>query len=231
MLKAAVAIIASALLAACAQGATRATEVLAKIDVGASGPCSVAFEAGAAWATVFRSNEVVRIDPATNAVTHRITTDAGPCGITAGAGALWVMTNAGSTVQRIDPAAIAVSATIPVGAGPYDVLYAFDSVWVTNYADGTIHRIDPTTNRVVRRIRIVGAPAGLAATRSALWVGDASGKTIVRINPARTGSCAGSRPAARRPSGWHLAATSSGPRTGSTTRSQRSTSARTAESR
>ena len=78
MLKAAVAIIASALLAACAQGATRATEILAKIDVGASGPCSVAFEAGAAWATVFRSNEVVRIDPATNAVTHRITTDAGP---------------------------------------------------------------------------------------------------------------------------------------------------------
>ena len=69
MLKPAVAIIASALLAACAQGATRATEILAKIDVGASGPCSVAFEAGAAWATVFRSNEVVRIDPATNAVT------------------------------------------------------------------------------------------------------------------------------------------------------------------
>ena len=78
MLKAAVAIIASALLAACAQGATRATEVVAKIDVGGGGPCSVAFEAGAAWATVFRTNEVVRIDPATNAVTNRIRPTAAP---------------------------------------------------------------------------------------------------------------------------------------------------------
>lgn len=113
--KTAVAIIASALLAACAQGATTATELVARIDVGARGACSVAFEAGAAWATVFSSNEVVRIDPATNAVTHRIPTDGGPCGITAGAGALWVMTNSGNTVQRIDPATGSVTASIPVG--------------------------------------------------------------------------------------------------------------------
>lgn len=101
---------------------------MARIDVGARGPCSVAFEAGAAWATVFSTSEVVRIDPATNAITHRIKTDGGPCGITAGAGALWVMTNTGNTVQRIDPATASVTATIRVGIAPYDVLFAFGSV-------------------------------------------------------------------------------------------------------
>jgi streptogramin lyase len=113
MRRPAVAIIASLFLVACAQGATRATELVAKIEVGGRGACSVAFEGGAAWATVFSTNEVVRIDPATNRVTNRIRTDGGPCGISAGAGSLWVMTNTGNTVQRIDPATSSVTATIP----------------------------------------------------------------------------------------------------------------------
>ena len=119
--------VASLALVAGAHGSATAVDVVAKIKVGAQ-PCSVAIADGAAWATVFADDEVVRIDRETNKVVKRIAVDGGPCGITAGAGAVWLMNFGTGTVQRIDPESGTVTATIRVGSQPYDVVYGFGSV-------------------------------------------------------------------------------------------------------
>jgi hypothetical protein len=60
-----------------AHGSQAGADVVAKIKVGAQA-CSVVLAAGSAWATVFGTDEVVRIDPETNQVNRRSPSTAAP---------------------------------------------------------------------------------------------------------------------------------------------------------
>ena len=48
---------------------------------------------------------LVRIDPATNAVTGSVDVGVGPCGVAIGAGSVWVDGYGTSSVIRVDPRA------------------------------------------------------------------------------------------------------------------------------
>jgi virginiamycin B lyase len=122
--------------------------VLAKVETGSgSRPCSVAFAAGSAWASLFGTGEVVRIDPTTNTVIARVKVGEKPCGITAAAGAIWVGNYTGNSVMRIDPATNRVVKRFSVQL-VYDVLVGHGSVWATSQ-NGVLYRISPKRNRVV----------------------------------------------------------------------------------
>jgi YVTN family beta-propeller protein len=161
-----------------------AVDPVARIAVGPdSRPCSVAFAGGSAWASLFGTGEVVRIDTATNSVVARIKVDRQPCGITAAAGSIWVGNYTGNSVMRIDPRSNRVVRRFPV-LRVYDVLVGHGSVWATSEL-GTVHRISPGRNRIVKTVRVSGGAGGLAMTRTAVWVGQPGGSAVTRIDPRR----------------------------------------------
>ena len=86
---------------------------------------------GAVWVVDRADNAVVRIDPATNAVTTTIPVGGSPDGIAVGEGAVWVANSADGTVSRIDPQTNKVVKTITVGGSPQAVTVADGRVWVS----------------------------------------------------------------------------------------------------
>src|SRR4051812_26333356 len=71
-------------------------------------PCGGAVAAGSVWVAAYASSRLVRIDPATNAVTGHVRVGASPCGLVAAAGSLWTDGFGTGTVERVDPARLKV---------------------------------------------------------------------------------------------------------------------------
>jgi YVTN family beta-propeller protein len=93
-------------------------------------PRALAAGRGGVWLVDADTDAVVRIDPATNRPTHRITVGDAPTAIGVGANAVWVANRADGTVSRIDPGRNAVGKTIRVGAEPVDLVAGLGAVWV-----------------------------------------------------------------------------------------------------
>jgi DNA-binding SARP family transcriptional activator/DNA-binding beta-propeller fold protein YncE len=101
------------------------------------GPLGIAAGAGAVWVVTFWSRELVRIDPETRKVLHRIRVGRGPLGVAVGAGAIWVTNRDDRTLSRIDPGANKLSSIIRLAAAPYGVRFAHGRVWVTTQHCGS----------------------------------------------------------------------------------------------
>jgi virginiamycin B lyase len=147
---------------------------------------SLAAGEGSVWVSS-NDSQLVRIDPATNAVVATIPL---PPGIVAvGAGSVWVSDFDRNQVNRIDPATNTVVATIHVGAAPEGIAFSPGAVWVANHHDGTVSRIDPTTDTVVATVVIpdqieTDGPQGIAASADAVWVAASGSAAVYRIDPA-----------------------------------------------
>src|SRR5918996_675458 len=109
--------VASLALVAGAHGSGAGVEVVAKITVGAQA-CSVVMAADSAWVAVFGTDEVVRIDPATNRVVRRIRVGGSPGGLAISRSAVWVGNFAQPSIARIDPRRNRVVKRVRVGEKP-----------------------------------------------------------------------------------------------------------------
>jgi virginiamycin B lyase len=158
---------------------------------------SMAAGAGALW--VAGSDQVTRIDPATNTVAAKIpvaATGAGPAGVAVGAGAVWVPVAVPGALWGIDPETNKVTSRIPLGeplSGSVSVSAAGDTVWVAccgrsgtgvSTSGGRLLRIDPRRKRVVADIALNASPVAIAADASAAWVATAGGQVLM-VNPRR----------------------------------------------
>ena len=158
---------------------------------------SMAAGADALW--VAGSDQVTRIDPATNSVAARIpvaATGAGPAGVAVGAGAVWVPVAVPGALWGIDPETNKVTAKIPLGepiSGSISVSAAGDTVWVAccgqsgtgvSTSGGRLLRVDPRRKRVVADIALNASPVAIAADASAAWVATAGGQVLL-VNPQR----------------------------------------------
>ncbi|HEX2155398.1 MAG TPA: hypothetical protein VHS79_00195 [Actinomycetes bacterium] len=158
---------------------------------------SMAAGAGALW--VAGSDQVTRIDPATNTVAAKIpvaATGAGPAGVAVGAGAVWVPVAVPGALWGIDPETNKVTSKIPLGeplSGSVSVSAAGDTVWVAccgqsgtgvSTSGGRLLRIDPRRKRVVADIALNASPVAIAADTSAAWVATAGGQVLM-VNPRR----------------------------------------------
>jgi hypothetical protein len=147
--------------------------------------------AGALW--VAGSDEVTRIDPATNGVRARIPvggTGSGPATLAVGAGAVWAPVAVPGALWGIDPGSNKVTARIPLGgplAGSVSVSAAGDSVWIASSADpgggaasdGRLLRVDPRRKRVVATIPLPAKPVAVAAVPGAAWVATDGGQVLL----------------------------------------------------
>jgi copper transport protein len=144
---------------------------------------------GSVWAGGLGGSDVLRIDPASAAVTKRV--DVGPrvFNLAPAPGAVWAISNILGTASRIDARTANVTATVHVGLQPYDVEWGFGSAWVTNAGNGTVSRI--TGSKVVKTLHVGVEPNGLTAYRGFLYVSDHARGRVYRIDP-RTNEVVGS---------------------------------------
>lgn len=153
-----------------------ATGATTAVDVGGIIPsheATIGVGEGAAWIVVGTSErELVRVDPATNAVSGRFPISGTPVSVRAGLGDIWVADPPANVVHRVDPTSGAVLATIGVGEKPQFLAVGEGAVWTLDQNSGTISRIDPATNTVVATIAL-GEPVyggDIAAGGGSVWV-------------------------------------------------------------
>jgi hypothetical protein len=164
-----------------------------------TGGFSSAMDAGAGALWVVGSDEVVRIDPATDKVAARVpvpATGSGPAAVAVGAGAVWVPVAVPGALWGIDPDDDKVTARISLGGplrGALSVAATRDTVWVACCGEsdagapdvgGRLLRVDPERKRVVADIALPAAPVAVAADASATWVATADGQVLM-VNPKR----------------------------------------------
>lgn len=129
------------------------------------------------------SDEVVRVDPETLAVTDTFPVADGPRSLAAGDGSIWVACIDAGVVVRIDEAAGRVAGKpIPAGSRPNDLTVGKTGVWVIDNLEGVVRRIDTEAERVVGDPVEVGArPRGVVFDRGNVWVANYEDSTATRI--------------------------------------------------
>jgi YVTN family beta-propeller protein len=146
-------------------------------------PTCVRAGAGSIWVGSQGTDDVYRIDPATNAVTPIAVGKGDEVCVDPHDDGVWVSNGVDNSVSRIDPATSAVAATTPVGLAPADGVRGPDGLeWIPNRADGTISRIDPATNTVVDTLHVTKTPFVVRFAFGDMWVDDFGGFEEWRIH-------------------------------------------------
>ena len=168
----------------------RSSPVVATVGTGGYSS-GMAAGAGALW--VVGSDQISRIDPATDSVTATIPvggTGSGPDGVAVGAGAVWVPVAVPGALWGIDPRTNRVTSKIPLDGplrGTISVAATRETVWVACCGEpsgdaqgsgGRLLRVDPRRGRVVADIPLPAMPVAIAADSSAAWVATAGGQVL-----------------------------------------------------
>ncbi|MGN6608833.1 MAG: YncE family protein [Jatrophihabitans sp.] len=140
---------------------------------------------------------LVRIDPATGAVTGSLTLPNGmPTGnsfdvqtLTVAGGALWVPAFFEDQVLRVDPATMTVTARVATGRSPGSLVSDGRSVWGALQNEQAVVRIDPARNAVVQTVRVgskdvTDRPYQVAWDGSQVLVSMPTSGRVARIDPA-----------------------------------------------
>ncbi len=154
-----------------------------------SGLSGIVAGEGGVWVSLASHDEVIRIDPATDAIVARIPVGEAPAGIALTTGSVWVANRFGHSVSRIDASTNRVVATIRFDGqadGPSSIAAGAGAVWVVVPELGGVVRINPATNAIeavipVHLSRDFAPLNGIAADASAgVWV---AGGDLMRIDP------------------------------------------------
>jgi hypothetical protein len=139
------------------------------------------------WATASDAGDVLRIDPATGAIT-RVHVGGFPVGIAVTSGNVWFADRSDGNVVRLDPRTLRpIGDRIHVGMKPSWLAVAGDSLFVTDEDAGTIERIDVHSGRgagapirFAPPTRDSVAPA-LSSSGESVWVSSFASNTVTRI--------------------------------------------------
>ena len=150
----------------------------------------VVVDFGSVWVTGYRSGELYRIDPKTNAVVSTIKLHSSPRFIATSEGSIWVLDQGDGSVQRIDGKTGELLATIETGlpGNGGDIVCGGGYVWVS--MPGTpVAQIDPKANTLVRKFKGHSFGDAIRYGAGSLWV---SGATIHRIEATKIKSASAS---------------------------------------
>jgi virginiamycin B lyase len=154
----------------------------------------LAVGAGFVWVTAADAGEVLRIDPATGAISH-MHVGGFPVGVLVAGGAVWYADRERGDVGRVEPRGLrAVGAPIHVGAEPSRLAAAGGVLFVGDDDRGTVARIDVRSGRKIGApIRFAppakGAPAlAMAPSGTSVWVTSFASNTLSRISSTAAGA-------------------------------------------
>ena len=161
-----------------------------------SAPVAVAASDTAIWVTrnasrspTERTRDVLRIDPATNAIVATTPLEASPDMLALSEGAVWVISREAGLVLRVDTATNQVVATIAVDQ-PLSVSVGDGAVWVVSGPTPAVTplrvvtRIDPATNSVADTFSFQDELLWVAWGDGALWAALPRANEVQRIDPA-----------------------------------------------
>jgi hypothetical protein len=147
----------------------------------------LAFADGYLWVTAADAGEILRIDPATKAITH-IHVGGFPVGIVVANESVWFADRSGGNIIRLDPGTREpIGDPIHVGAKPTWLAVVGDVLFVTDGDSGTITRIDTHSGRRVGLpIRIAssdrdGVAPAVASAGQSVWASSFASNTVTRI--------------------------------------------------
>lgn len=168
-----------------------------ELDGGAIGSPIVAN--GLVWLGTDKINEadpyetdyaVVAIDPATNAVVHRIAAPGPVDALTFAEGRLycvlprfeggsesWLLAVAGTDAPAFTTGEVPLARTA-LGRS----VYAAGSIWITSFLQDAVLKIDPVTLEVTGSVATGRGPAGIGVGLGAVWVTNSQDGTLVRID-------------------------------------------------
>jgi outer membrane protein assembly factor BamB len=151
-------------------------------------PTQLAVGAGAVWviASNIATNQLLRIDPATNQATPVSTVgEFMGSGIAVAGGLVWISGRDDSGVSqllRVNPTTNRIADPLPTD-GDGALTAGGGSLWQAGIATQTIYRLDPKSGRKLAEIPIGVVPQQLTAGDGSPWVGSPSGR-VTRIDMA-----------------------------------------------
>ena len=162
-------------------------------------PSDIAAGLGSEWVTSYDDGTLIRIDPATSAVTQTVSVGRGASGVAIAAGDAWVADTLDDQVARVSGATDEIVQRTRVGQGPGGVAAGDGAVWVANDGSGTVTRIDPLSGTVLGTTRVGASPSAVAVGDGAVWVALRGAGTVARLDP-RTGQVVQTIPVGSGPS-------------------------------
>jgi streptogramin lyase len=151
--------------------------------------------AGAVWAVSHDRATLLRIDPSSGRVAHRIPLASDPHGVAFGSGFVWIALYHQSTIIRVDPHTNRILGP-PIAAGfPTEPLAsAGGHLWAIPSTGGyladpqlhTVLEIDARSGRIVSSYRTRGRPQDLVAAGNSVWVATTEPNELVRFSSSGT---------------------------------------------
>jgi DNA-binding beta-propeller fold protein YncE len=153
-------------------------------------------EDGAKPAPIVRENSLVRIDPATNAISAVTDVGQAPMAAAVGGGSVWVYNHLDRTVSEIDARTTQVQQTTDVSAQPVDLGLLTGPVLAADEGGAWIIGVDGNSRPVLTRVlsKARGAhdyfldrePRAIAIGVGAVWVLGAGARDyqVIRVDPA-----------------------------------------------
>ncbi|MGI8791675.1 MAG: Vgb family protein [Acidimicrobiales bacterium] len=138
------------------------------------------------WVTDTNANELVAVNPASNAITSRTPVGLRPVGVAVAGNRVHVLNSTDGTISVVDAMSRRVVRTTPrLGYGLIDAVTADGSVWVIASLDHVVLRVDPVTaTPVAAPILVEQGTAVITEGHGSIWVGSATTGNIARIDPA-----------------------------------------------
>ncbi len=156
-------------------------------------PRDLTFAFGSLWVADGPANNVVRFDPATNAIQATISVPDPASVLASGDGAIWLTSYPGDSLTRIDPTTNTATKTIslgPASAGPIGVAVVGGFAWVASH-DGTpsisLLKVDAAKMKVVDVIPAGtgtdSGPVKVVSAAGSIWTNVSGGNVVLRIDP------------------------------------------------
>lgn len=134
------------------------------------------------WVALAHEQEVVLIDPATNAVSRRLEVDAVPYSLAEDGDSLWIVDFERSAVLRIDRVSGEELLRVQGIRDPIEIAVGEEGVWVTEHRQGNLVRLDPETGEELARLGVGGRP-GVAIGFGSVWARSDDDRVVSRIDP------------------------------------------------
>src|SRR5205807_10153009 len=163
-----------------------ALPVIAKIHIGGNHDwLGIGF--GSVWVSVPKNNEVVRINPKTNAIEARIKVGEEPCyGIGIGENHVWVLNCKSQNLMRIRPQDNTVDQVnfaqiAPHGEGGIAVVK--EAVWYVSNQDGHSSTLLELKGRTTEAVNVGTDSAVVNSAFGSIWVTSSGEGKIYRVDP------------------------------------------------
>ena len=158
-------------------------KIVDRFAVGAGGGGGVAYGDGSVW--LAGGPGVVRIDPNSEHILHRISTPGQPSAVRSlvfASGFLWVVRADNGLVMKIDPVENKIVHSIPLHGWSGDLAVGGGMVWAPVVQDGQIYKLSEDDLSVQGLVPAGADPERISIGGGRLWVANAAGKTISLID-------------------------------------------------